>query len=89
MSAISVRVAVVPGQNVIGIELPNDDRQTVMLRDILDDKSWTQDQANLPMALGRDIAGATVIVDLAKMPRHFGQINNHCCAGNIPAQRHW
>ena len=68
MSAISVRVAVVPGQNVIGIELPNDDRQTVLLRDILDDKSWAQDQANLPMALGRDIAGATVIVDLAKMP---------------------
>ena len=68
MSAISVRVAVVPGQNVIGIELPNDIRQTVMLRDILDDKSWAQDQANLPMALGRDIAGATVIVDLAKMP---------------------
>jgi S-DNA-T family DNA segregation ATPase FtsK/SpoIIIE len=68
MSAISVRVAVVPGQNVIGIELPNDDRQTVLLRDILDDKSWAQDHANLPMALGRDIAGATVIVDLAKMP---------------------
>ncbi|MEK9708996.1 MAG: DNA translocase FtsK [Alphaproteobacteria bacterium] len=68
MSAISVRVAVVPGQNVIGIELPNDDRQTVMLRDILDDQSWAQDQANLPMALGKDIAGAPVIVDLAKMP---------------------
>ena len=68
MSAISVRVAVVPGQNVIGIELPNDDRQTVMLRDILDDSSWAQDQANLPMALGKDIAGAPVIVDLAKMP---------------------
>jgi S-DNA-T family DNA segregation ATPase FtsK/SpoIIIE len=68
MSAISVRVAVVPGQNVIGIELPNDDRQTVMLRDILDDNVWTEDQANLPMALGKDIAGAPVIVDLAKMP---------------------
>ena len=68
MSAISVRVAVVPGQNVIGIELPNEDRQTVMLRDILDDNSWAQDQANLPMALGKDIAGAPVIVDLAKMP---------------------
>ena len=68
MSAISVRVAVVPGQNVIGIELPNEDRQTVMLRDILDDISWAQDQANLPMALGKDIAGAPVIVDLAKMP---------------------
>ena len=68
MSAISVRVAVVPGQNVIGIELPNDDRQTVMLRDILDDNVWAEDQANLPMALGKDIAGAPVIVDLAKMP---------------------
>ena len=68
MSAISVRVAVVPGQNVIGIELPNEDRQTVMLRDILDDNSWAQDQANLPMTLGKDIAGAPVIVDLAKMP---------------------
>ena len=68
MSATSVRVAVVPGQNVIGIELPNADRQTVMLRDIFDDGSWAQDQANLPMALGKDIAGATVIVDLAKMP---------------------
>jgi len=68
MSAISVRVAVVPGQNVIGIELPNKDRQTVMLRDILDDNSWAQDQANVPMALGKDIAGAPVVVDLAKMP---------------------
>ena len=67
MSAISVRV-VVPGQNVIGIELPNEDRQTMMLRDILDDSIWAQDQANLPMALGKDIAGAPVIVDLAKMP---------------------
>ena len=67
-SAISVRVAVVPGQNVIGIELPNEDRQTVMLRDILDDTTWAQYQANLPMALGKDIAGTPVVVDLAKMP---------------------
>jgi len=68
MSAISVRVAVVPGQNVIGIELPNEDRQTVMLRDILDDDVWAKDQSSLPMALGKDIAGAPVIVDLARMP---------------------
>ncbi len=68
MSAISVRVAVVPGQNVIGIELPNEDRQTVMLRDILDDEIWDKDQSSLPMALGKDIAGAPVVVDLAKMP---------------------
>ncbi|MDA7598666.1 DNA translocase FtsK 4TM domain-containing protein [Alphaproteobacteria bacterium] len=68
MSAISVRVAVVPGQNVIGIELPNEDRQTVMLREILDDPVWTDDNSGLPMALGKDIAGAPVIVDLAQMP---------------------
>ena len=68
MSAISVRVAVVPGQNVIGIELPNEDRQVVMLRDILDHDVWGKDQSNLPMALGKDIAGAPVVVDLAKFP---------------------
>ena len=68
MSAISVRVAVVPGQNVIGIELPNEDRQTVMLRDIFDHDAWLKDHSSLPMALGKDIAGAPVVVDLAKFP---------------------
>jgi len=68
MSAVSVRVAVVPGQNVIGIELPNEDRQTVVLREILDHGSWQDNGADLPMALGKDIAGAPVIVDLARMP---------------------
>ena len=68
MSAISVRVAVVPGQNVIGIELPNEDRQVVMLRDILDHDTWGKDRSNLPMALGKDIAGAPIVVDLAKFP---------------------
>ena len=68
MSAVSVRVAVVPGQNVIGIELPNEDRQTVVLREILDQNGWQEHGADLPMALGKDIAGAPVIVDLARMP---------------------
>ncbi|MEC7588514.1 MAG: DNA translocase FtsK 4TM domain-containing protein, partial [Pseudomonadota bacterium] len=68
MSAVSVRVAVVPGQNVIGIELPNTDRQVVVLREILDHAVWQSDGSSLPMALGKDIAGAPVIVDLAKMP---------------------
>ncbi|MGB2295128.1 MAG: DNA translocase FtsK 4TM domain-containing protein, partial [Candidatus Puniceispirillum sp.] len=68
MSAISVRVAVVPGQNVIGIELPNDDRQTVILRDVLDSPVWRENNNALPMALGKDIAGAPIVVDLAKMP---------------------
>jgi len=68
MSAISVRVAVVPGQNVIGIELPNEDRQTVILRDILDSAVWRENNNALPMALGKDIAGVPIVVDLAKMP---------------------
>jgi S-DNA-T family DNA segregation ATPase FtsK/SpoIIIE len=68
MSALAVRVAVVPGQNVIGIELPNDIRQIVLLRDLLDSDEWTNHKTDLPVALGMDIAGAPIIVDLAKMP---------------------
>jgi len=68
MSAVSVRVAVVPGQNVIGIELPNPDRQVVMLREILDHDIWLNDDSDLPMALGKDIAGTPVVTDLARMP---------------------
>ena len=68
MSAVSVRVAGVPGQNVIGIELPNPNRQIVALRDILDDQVWQTNDGDLPMALGQDIAGAPIVVDLARMP---------------------
>ena len=68
MSALSVRVAVVPGQNVIGIELPNSDRQTVLLRDVFDHDNWQDRSAALPMALGMDIAGHPVVADLARMP---------------------
>ena len=68
MSALSVRVAVVPGQNVIGIELPNADRQTVLLRDVFDHDNWQDRSAALPMALGMDIAGHPVVADLARMP---------------------
>ena len=68
MSALSVRVAVVPGQNVIGIELPNDKRETVMLRDILDHDVWRDNEDALPICLGKDIAGYPVVTDLAKMP---------------------
>ena len=68
MSALAVRVAVVPGENVIGIELPNQDRETVLLRHIFDHPEWLADQGNLPLALGKDIAGAPIIADLARMP---------------------
>ena len=68
MAALAVRVAVVPGQNVIGIELPNQDRETVLLRHIFDHPNWLADQGNLPLALGKDIAGGPIIADLARMP---------------------
>ncbi len=68
MSAISVRVAVVPGRSVIGIELPNGDREMVQLRELLAAEAFEKASAKLPLALGKDIGGAPVIVDLARMP---------------------
>jgi S-DNA-T family DNA segregation ATPase FtsK/SpoIIIE len=68
MSAASVRVAVVPGRNVIGIELPNARRETVYLRELLSGEMYNSTKAILPLVLGKDIAGNPVIADLAKMP---------------------
>jgi len=68
MSAVSVRAAVVPGRNVIGIELPNKKRQMVILRDMLSTRDYEKNQARLPLVLGKDIGGAPIIADLARMP---------------------
>ena len=68
MSAISVRVAVVPGQNVIGVELPNLDRETVLLREIFESDKWHETKSNIPVALGKDIAGQPIVRDLSAMP---------------------
>jgi len=68
MSAISVRVAVVPGRSVIGIELPNAHREMVGLRELLASEAFEKTGGNLPLALGKDIGGAPVCVDLARMP---------------------
>jgi len=68
MSATSARVATVPGSNVIGIELPNSDRQTVFLRELLASKDYESTKARLPVVLGKDIGGAPVVTDLAAMP---------------------
>lgn len=68
MSAVSVRVAVVPGRNVIGIELPNKKRQTVYLRDLLEGEEIEKSGAKLPLVLGKDIGGHPIIADLTKMP---------------------
>jgi S-DNA-T family DNA segregation ATPase FtsK/SpoIIIE len=68
MSAISVRVAVVPGRNVIGIELPNASRETVYLRELLSDRDADLGPLALSLALGKDIGGSPVVADLARMP---------------------
>ncbi|MFC7292321.1 DNA translocase FtsK [Hirschia litorea] len=68
MSATAARVAVVPGRNAIGIELPNDNRETVYLRDLLAAKAFSRTRAALPLALGENIGGEPTIADLAKMP---------------------
>jgi S-DNA-T family DNA segregation ATPase FtsK/SpoIIIE len=68
MSAISARVAVVAGRNAIGIELPNSDRQTVFLRELLASNDYEATKARLPVVLGKDIGGAPVVADLASMP---------------------
>ena len=68
MSATSARVAVIPGRNAIGIELPNVRRETVLLRDVLESETWRRSDAQLPIVLGKGIGGEPVIADLARMP---------------------
>ncbi len=68
MSATSVRAAVVPGRNVIGIELPNKIRQTVYLREMLGTRDYEKTNAKLPLVLGKDIGGQPIIADLSRMP---------------------
>jgi S-DNA-T family DNA segregation ATPase FtsK/SpoIIIE len=68
MSALSARVSTVPGRTVIGIELPNENRETVLLREILSSRDYGDGEQNLPLALGKDISGKSMVANLAKMP---------------------
>jgi len=68
MSAISARVAVVPGRNAIGIELPNHNRETVYFREMLASSDFEKMKGKLPICLGKTIGGEPVIADLARMP---------------------
>jgi S-DNA-T family DNA segregation ATPase FtsK/SpoIIIE len=68
MSALSARVAVVSGRNAIGIELPNERREKVYLRELLSTEDYEASAAKLPLCLGKTIGGESVIVDLARMP---------------------
>jgi S-DNA-T family DNA segregation ATPase FtsK/SpoIIIE len=68
MSALAARVSTVPGRTVIGIELPNDHRETVLLREILSARDYGDGKHGLPLALGKNIGGIPEVADLAKMP---------------------
>ena len=68
MSAIACRVAVIPGKNAIGIELPNARRETVYLRELLASEDFVSTKARLGLCLGKTIGGEPVIADLARMP---------------------
>ena len=68
MSAVAARVAVVPGRNAIGIELPNDRREMVVLRELLESPDFQETDARLALALGKNIGGESVTVDLSRMP---------------------
>ncbi|QDT06153.1 DNA translocase FtsK [Rubripirellula lacrimiformis] len=65
----SVRiVAPIPGKNTVGIEVPNETRQVVMLRDVIEESDTRSAKMNIPVFLGKDVSGNPMVVDLAKMP---------------------
>ncbi|MEM1020038.1 MAG: DNA translocase FtsK 4TM domain-containing protein [Pseudomonadota bacterium] len=68
MSAVSARIAVVPGRTVIGIELPNELREMVSFRELVTSDAFATSRAKLPMILGKNIGGGAVVTDLAPMP---------------------
>ncbi|MEM8726359.1 MAG: DNA translocase FtsK 4TM domain-containing protein, partial [Pseudomonadota bacterium] len=68
MSAISARVSPIPGKTVMGIELPNSDRQMVMLKELAACAAFAESKGSLPIILGKDIAGEPIVADLAAMP---------------------
>ena len=68
MSAISARVSPIPGRTVIGIELPNADRQMVSYKELAASAAFADNKGSLPIILGKDIAGEPIVADLAAMP---------------------
>jgi S-DNA-T family DNA segregation ATPase FtsK/SpoIIIE len=68
MSARSIRVARIPGRDMVGVEVPNPKSRVVLLRELLEDDAWQGEDRLLPVALGLDLEGRPVIADLSKMP---------------------
>ena len=67
-SSTSTRVSVIPGKSTVGIEIPNDNREEVFLREIISNERFTRKEIKLPIALGKSISGAPIIGDLTSMP---------------------
>ena len=86
MSAVSARVAVVQGRNAIGIELPNQRRETVYLRELLASEDFEKSKHRLAIALGKTIGGEPVIVDLTRMPHLAGR--RHDRLGQVGGDQH-
>ncbi len=68
LSVTAVRIATVPGRNVIGIEVPNQKRETVFLSELIENEAFARNASRLPLALGKDIGGSPIVSDLARMP---------------------
>lgn len=69
LSTVSVRIVeVIPGKSVVGLEIPNENREVVQLREVLSSQQYDQARSPLTLALGKDISGHPVVVDVAKMP---------------------
>jgi S-DNA-T family DNA segregation ATPase FtsK/SpoIIIE len=68
LSAVSTRIAVIPGRNVLGIELPNKHRALFYLKELIETREYNQGEHKLPIILGKDLGGKPYIADLARMP---------------------
>lgn len=68
MSAVSARISVIPSRNAMGIELPNKQRETIFIKDMLESDAYQNSKYALPIIIGSDISGGAVVADLAKMP---------------------
>lgn len=68
LKAPSIRISTVPGTSALGIEVPNHDRETVALKDIVDSENYVESESRLTVAFGKDIYGTSVVADLTRMP---------------------
>ena len=68
MGVVSVRISVVPDKNALGIEMPNENRATVYLKELLESNEYQNNELNIPLALGKNIGGTSINADLSRMP---------------------